>query len=271
MERWAANTLRTLGIVVLAGFVLITSLILLLLSVCAWQGGFGGGSHPDQGLGFLLAAAVLLGGGIWGVARLSRSLMRSVAAVNAQSASPVGEVGPASSEPFPISPRGQRAVNLLAQAMGAQIALSVLSWLWNQFHYSAAASGLAPRNWTLILLGPYVFYVVPYAILIYKLVKQPDRRTFAYSLAVPSVILFQSLFSLSIFAYAYVRQPAGFLFLLVPWLVHILILVLAYKAIQQVGLRPEPPLLVRAALVTFGYFVFVHVATPLLLYRIFRR
>jgi hypothetical protein len=145
----------------------------------------------------------------------------------------------------------------------------VLGWLWNQFHYFTAASGQALPNWALILLGPYVFYVVPYAILIYKLVKQPDRRTFAYSLAVPSVILFQSLFSLSIFAY--VRHPAGFLLLLVPWLVHILILVLAYKAIQQVGLHPEPPLLVRAALVTFGYFFFVHVATPLLLYLIFRR
>ena len=31
MERWAANTLRTLGIVMLAGLVLVTSLILLLL------------------------------------------------------------------------------------------------------------------------------------------------------------------------------------------------------------------------------------------------
>jgi hypothetical protein len=269
MERWAANTLRTLGIVLLAAFILITSLILLLFSVCAWQGGFGGGNHPGQGLGFLIAAVVLLGGGIWGVARLSRSLLRSVAAVTAQSASPVGEVGPASSEPFHMSPRGLRAVNLLAQTMGAQIALSVLCRLWNQFHYFTAAGGLAHPNWTWILLGPYVFYVVAYAILIYKLVKQPDRHTFAYSLAVPSVILFQSLFSLSIFSY--VRQPAGFLLLLVPWLVHILILVLAYKAIQQVGLHPEPPLLVRAALVTLGYFFFVHVAPPLLLYRMSRR
>ncbi len=48
MERWAANTLRTLGIILMAGFVLITSLILLMFSMCAAQGDFGGNKHPEQ-------------------------------------------------------------------------------------------------------------------------------------------------------------------------------------------------------------------------------
>ncbi len=79
MERWAANTLRTLGLVMLAGFVLVTSLFLLLLSICAWQGGFGGGNRPDQGLGFLIAAVAVLIVGTWFIGRLARGLIKDAA------------------------------------------------------------------------------------------------------------------------------------------------------------------------------------------------
>ena len=47
MDRWAANTLRTIGIILTAGFVLVTSLLLALLSMCAKQGDFGGNRHPE--------------------------------------------------------------------------------------------------------------------------------------------------------------------------------------------------------------------------------
>ncbi len=267
MERWAANTLRTLGIILLAGFILVVSLVLLLLSLCAWQGGFGGGSRPDEGLAYLIAAVVLLGGGIWVIARQSRSLMRSVAA-KGQDVSPLGEAGAASSGPILDSPESLRAVRLLAQAMGAQIVLSVLGVVWS---YSTMTASVALVNWKLILLAPFALYHLPYAILIYKLLQGANRWTFAYSLAVPSILLFQSVFSLSIVASVYVRHPAGLLLVLVPWVLHILILVLAYKAIQRVGLHPEPPLLARAAVVTFGYFFVVHLAVPLLLFRLARR
>jgi hypothetical protein len=52
--------------------------------------------------------------------------------------------------------------------------------------------------------------------------------------------------------------------LFVPWAIHIVILVLAYQAIQQVGLHPEPVSLIVAAVVTFIFFSLIHAITPLL-------
>ncbi len=60
MERWAANTLRTLGIILTAGFVLVVGLFLALLSLCAAQGGFAGGRHPDQAAGYASGAVLVL-------------------------------------------------------------------------------------------------------------------------------------------------------------------------------------------------------------------
>ncbi len=262
MERWAANTLRTLGLVMLAGFVLVTSLFLLLLSICAWQGGFGGGNRPDQGLGFLIAAVAVLIVGTWFIGRLARGLIKDAAP--GQTVAPIDRDPSVQSVPFHLSPSGRRAIHLLAGAMGAQIGLSAVGWFWSQFHFWQTTQSLPLRNWTLILLAPFVLYHVPYAILIYRLLRQPERRAFAYSLAVPSVVVLQSLFSLSLVVSVYVRQPVGFVLLAVPWLIHILIIALAYKAIQIVGLHPEPPLLIRAAVVTFAYFLFLHIATPLM-------
>src|SRR6266700_1305228 len=230
MERWAANTIRTLGIVLLGGFILVVSLVLLLCSMCAWEGAFGGGKHPDQGVAYLIAAVVVLVGGIWIEARLARSVIRSAAA--AEPSSPGAMVPRASlSEPLDLSPLSLEAVNHLVIAMGAQIGLSAMSWFWNQVHYWKAPSGLAPHNWTLILFAPFVLYHVPYAILIYKLLNHPDRRTFGYSLTVPSILILQTLFSLSVLTYTYIHQPVGLLLMVLPWLIHIVILVLAWKTI----------------------------------------
>ena len=63
MERWAANTLRTLGIILTAGFVLLTSLFLLLLSLCAAGGGLSGIKHPEQVVPYSAAAVAVLGPG----------------------------------------------------------------------------------------------------------------------------------------------------------------------------------------------------------------
>jgi hypothetical protein len=259
MDRWVANTLRTLGIVLLGGFILLTCLVLLVCSMCAWGGGFGGGNHPDQGVKFLIAAVVVLVGGIWIIARLARSLIADAAA--GQTVAPVDSEP---SVPFHLSPSGLRAIHLLAGAMGAQIVLSAAGLFWNQYYFWRTTQSLPLHNWTLILLAPFVLYHVPYAILIHRLLRQPDRRAFAYSLAVPSVLVLQSLLTLSLVVSVYVRHPVGLLLLAVPWLIHFVILGLAYKAIQIVGLHPEPPLLIRAGLITFAYFFFLHIATPLM-------
>jgi hypothetical protein len=265
MERWAANTLRVLGIVVLGHVVLGASLLLLLLSICSWNGGFGGGANQGQGVAFLAGAMAVLAVGIWIIARLARGIIRAKGAI---SAGPDGESAadgtPALAVPFHFSPSGQQAVQLVAGAMAAQIALSAAGWFWSQFHFWQTALPMRPHNWTLILLAPFVLYHVPYLVLIARLLQQPGRRELAYSLAVPGVILFQSMFSLSIVTSFYIRQPIGFLLLLAPWLLHIAIIVLAYKAIQITGSHPEPALLLRAAILTVVYFSIIHIATPLL-------
>ncbi len=82
MERWAENTLRTLGIVVTAIFVIFGCLVLLLLALCF--GALGSYGHPGQTdpqaqvfvVGAILAAGVLIAMGIFVISMLARSMVR---------------------------------------------------------------------------------------------------------------------------------------------------------------------------------------------------
>src|SRR6266496_1370165 len=268
MERWAANTLRTLGIILTAGFVLLGSGFLLLLSMCAAQGGFGGTKHPEQVVPYLFGATAVLALGVWFIAWLARGIFRSAAA--AEPAGIPATVIPASVPsggvpvPLHLSPLGRKAIDRLVFALIAQIVISAGSWIFNQHHYWSRPQALAPHNWTLLLLPTYVLYHLPYAILIYVLLKRPDRRAFAYSLAVPAVLILQSLFSFGALSYYYMQQPRAFLVFVLPWLIHIVILILAYKAIQQVGLHPAPSSLIVAAIVAFVFFSAIQSVTAYL-------
>jgi len=269
MERWAANTLRTLGIILTSGFVVVGCLLLALLSMCAAGGGFSGNRDSNAAGGYALAAVLLGIGGIAFIAWLARGYRSIFESVPVSSAVSTSEVTAPVPEPtlslsVHLSPSGRKAVDRLVLALAAQIVISAAAWIFNQLHFWSARRPYGPRNWTLALLAPYVLYRVPYAILIFALLKKPDRRAFAYSLSVPAVMILQAVFSLGVVGYFFVREPRGFLLLVLPWLIHILILVLAYQAIQQVGLHPEPSSLIVAAVVTFVYFSFIHVATPFL-------
>lgn len=272
MERWAANTLRTLGIVLTAGFVLVTSLILLLLSMCAAQS-YGGSSHPDQAVPFILGALVVVIGGVWFIVWLARGISRSMKLVEpapdgtlsiTEAAVTVPEPAPA---PLHLSPLSRKAIDRLVLALGAQIFLSAVALTFNQLHFWSGPRIFAPfplRNWGLALFGPFVLYHLPYAVLIYVLLKRPDRRAFTYSLAVPAVLIMQSLLSFGYFSLFAQQHPVAMLVLFVPWAIHIGILVLAYQAIQHVGLHPEPSSIMVAAAVTFVFFSLIHVITPFL-------
>src|SRR5581483_555139 len=270
MERWAANTLRTLGIIVTAGFVLIASAFFLLLAMCAAQGDFGGTKHPEKVVPYITAAVVVLILGLWLIAWLAREIRRSLALPNPDGAeilavpipmpvsSPVG-----AGVPFHLSPAGRRSVYRVVAALVAQILLSAASWISNQLLTWSRYRPLLPRPSALGFIAPYILYHIPYAVLIYALLRRPDRRAFTYAVAVPAVVILQSLFSRAILSYLYVRDPRGVLLMFLPWVLHIVILVLAYKAIQQVGVHPAPASLLVAALVTFVYFVFIQAATPI--------
>jgi hypothetical protein len=286
MERWAANTLRTIGIILTAGFVLITSLILLLLSTCAAQGDFGGGNkHPEQVVPYLVAAGLVVILGVLVIVRLARGIHRSShegdgywpTPPDVRSAGPSDIVPPppqpdaqprpaAPPVPLHLSPLGRQSINRLVIALGAQIALSALALIFNQIHFwsgSRLFSPLPSHNWPLVAAS-FVLYHIPYASLIYVLLKRPDRLAFTYSLAVPAVFIMQALLSLGYFGLFATQHPVAVILLIVPWLIHIVILVLAYQAIQQVGLHPEPSSLIVAAVASFFFFFVINVITTFL-------
>lgn len=269
MERWAANTLRTLGIILISGFVLLSCAILLLLSLCAYNGGLeGGGRHPEQGPWYIAAAVAVLIAGIWAVAVLARGIVR--ASVAAAIAVPTGvsessSVHPATTLPLHLSPAGRKATENLAIAIGAQIAISAATLLLNLHRFwNNNLARIPAHNWTLIWMASFVFYQIPYVILIIALLKRPDRRAFTYSIVVPAILIIQTLFSSSLISYYFIRHPTGIVLLALPFIMNIVILVLAYKAIQQVGLHPQPSSLIVAAIVTFIYFSFMRDPIPFL-------
>ena len=272
MERWAANTLRTLGIILTAGFVLVTSLILLLLSMCAAQS-YGGASHPDAAVPYILGALVVAIGGVWLIVWLARGIFRSMKVLEpspdgtlsiTEVAATVPDLTPV---PLHLSPSSRKAIDRLVLALGTQIFLSAVALTFNQLHFWSGPRIFAPfplRNWGLVLFGPFVLYHLPYAVLIYALLKRPDRRAFTYSLAVPAILIMQSLLSLGYFSLFARQHPVAMIVLFVPWAIHIVILTLAYQAIQQVGLHPRPSSIMVAAAVTFVFFSLIHVITPFL-------
>ena len=279
MERWAANTLRTLGIILTAGLVLVTCLFFLLLSVCAAGPSIGGspGNHSEAALYAVIAAIVAIAG-VTFIVWLARGIVRTSGTADDYWPTPPAErfgtippvpqpaaqlQPPAPRVPLHLSPQSRQTLDRLVLALGAQIALSALSWIINQLHFWSAPHAFAPHNWTLLLLAPFVLYHIPYAVLIYLLLKKPSRFALTYALAVPAVLVLQSLFSLSVVSYYHVHQPTGLVLLVLPWLLHILILVLAYQAIQQVGLHPEPSSLIVAAIASFFYFSVIQTFTTI--------
>ena len=80
----------------------------------------------------------------------------------------------------------------------------------------------------------------------------------------PSVLVLQSLFGLSIISAYYIHHPIGFLLLIIPWSLHIVILALAYKAIQQVGLHPLPSAIIVSAIIAYLYFSLIQIVTAFL-------
>ena len=273
MERWAANTLRTLGIILMAGLVLVVSLFLVLLSICAAGGGVGAGNHPEQAVPYLVGAGVVVILGVFIIARLARGIFRS-AKVGEGAAAGDGATldgsgatlsATTAAVPLHLSPLGRQALDRLVFAVGAQIGLSAITWVFNTLHFWRTPTFGAHIS-PLILLVPFVLYQIPYAILIYLLMKRLDRRTLTYAITIPAVQLLQSLFSLTAVTY-FMHQPRSLLLLGLPWVLHIVVLLLAYQAIQQIGLHPEPASLIVTALMVLSYFLVIQVVLIPVLYR----
>jgi hypothetical protein len=274
MQRWAVNTLSIIGIIMVSGFTLIASLYLLLLSMCAGSSGGPSGS----GTPYLIGAIVVVVAGIWIIGWLGRVVSHSASdalATYPYTAAQSGHAVPApappsarvpraaQSQPLPLTPGNREAMNRLVWAMGAQIVVSILCWFLSQHFFWTAPSNVAPHNWVLLLGVPFLLYRVPYLILIYRFLTKPESRTLVYALVVPVILAFQAVFNLGVVIYTYVQNPAGFLLLLLPWSIHIVIVVLAWKAIRQAEIHPDSSSLFQAGVVTFVYFMVLHHASPL--------
>jgi hypothetical protein len=289
MDRWAANTLRVLGIIILSTLVLLAAAAVLLISWCFLVIGALGQQHgqppskPEdvtKVIGIVavvaLPAILVIIGGLTSVIFLARQIFRSSPA--AEPAAPLSAVAPSRPAltrvfwpavrrgpvPVRLSPASRKLLDRLVLAMIAQILMSAVGWVYSQIRFWTAPGSLAPHNWISLLLGPFVLFHVPYALLIYFLLRQPTRRVLTNALAVPAVIIVQSLFSLSLVSAYYVRAPIGFLLLFLPWALHVVILVLAYRAIQRIGFHPAPSELLISALIVFVYFSIINGVTPVL-------
>jgi hypothetical protein len=268
MERWAANTFRVLGILFTVIATFLASAILVLLSICA---GASFGGHSGQGAPFVFVALLVVIAGVSITVVLARGIARSASEALSGTPYAVAPAGlavpppprPAPAQALQLSASPQQAVNRLVWALGAQMVVSIVCWLLNQRLFWETPTSFVPHNWTLILFVPFLLYRVPYAILMYRFGTKFDSRTFVYALVVPPVLALQSVSNLALVAYAFVHNPVGFVLLMLPWLIHFVIMVLAWKAAREAGVQPDASSLFTAAMISFVYFLFVHTMGPL--------
>ncbi len=286
MDRFASNTFRTLAIIGVAVFVIVGSLLVLFIGLCFRAlANAGGREHYDPtGTAIFYAAIVidafLVTGGVVGIAAMTRSLIRSNKNKDGDAQALVAPYPllPSTSPPKPasphvtppnvttpqaravpdvathLSPASAATIQRLAAAIAAKIAAEVALGLvgWN----GALGSPKAPfplyqfgfMAWGLAAIAPHL-------VLLYALARRPGRTTFAYALVIPSIHIFFGLFGHSAFL-AFVLRPgqiAAPLLSIIPWILDMLILYLAWKAIRQTGIEPDPSRLIVAAVVIFLY------------------
>jgi hypothetical protein len=296
VDRFASNTLRTLAIVAISLVVIIGSLGLLLLALCfGMLGNLGASGHHDPQavnlvVGALAAAVVLVTIGVLSVAKLAKGIIRESATsfpIQRESHSsplqpPVappssppdthpstaqpntvqpGTVPPVALQPqvtldvvTHLSPASRAAIQGLVFAIVAQITSQVvpviLGWRW-------ALRKLPTYHQSLLITFLSVLATnVPYLVLLFSLLRRPGRRAFAYSLAIPSLLILFGGFGSSATIFYLLRMThsgASFL-MLIPWALHVLILYLAWKAIRLTGILPNPARIVVAAVVVFFYY-----------------
>lgn len=280
MERWAANTLRTIGIVVTTILVIGGCYFLLLI---AWfvviRGGLTQNArifHPQAGdvfFGAILATIALITAGIVMVVNLAKAIARRPARSKILAAAARPATVPAAAAPprlrssgsrslhLPLWPVGHKTIDRLVLALVAQIAISAVTL------FQLATHAFVPHNWTLMLLPPFILSEVPNAILIYVLLKQPGRRAFTFLIAMLVVPILKTLFNpmlLNSYRQIYMNHPMGLVWIVLSGLIYVVTLALAYVALRQSGLWPKFSSAILATTATFFYFFLIKAITPYL-------
>ena len=127
-------------------------------------------------------------------------------------------------------------IDRLVLAVIAQIAISTITL------FQVATRPFVPHNWTLMLLGPFILFQLPDALLVYLLLKRPDRRTFTFLIAILAIPILDTLFNPMIlvsYRQIYLNGSRGLLWLALSGLIYAAILILSYLAIRQTQFRPK--------------------------------
>jgi hypothetical protein len=276
VDRFTANTLRTLGIIAVAICVIVASGVLLLLGLCFAAMSKMGSGHSDPGSdlfvgGFILAAIAVLIGGIFAIAKLARGYQRDpnrppdqpplrLIPTSAEFSAQFQELLPSRPEPREIdvathlSPASSAAIQQLGAAIAAKITaevvLGIVGW--------RGALGAPHAPFPVYRLGFIAWglaAIAPHLVLLYALARRPSRTAFSYALIIPSIHILFGIFGHSAFL-AFILRAGEFaapLLTIIPWILDVLILHLAWKAIRLTGLLPDPVRLVVAAVVIFVY------------------
>ncbi len=291
MDRFAANTLRTLALIVAAICVIAASLGVALLGLCfaiLASADNHGHSTPQSDaylhMGIGVGIIVLIGG-VFVIGVLARLIFREPN-LQDQNKDQNQKKDQILSPPYPLippptppgsrqpnvalpeapqsrilpdtsthlSPTSRAAIQQLSVAIVAKIAAEVLLGLVGWY----GALGLPRAPFPLYQIGFMAWgmaAIAPHLVLLYYLTRSPGRTAFAYALVIPSIHLLLGIFGYSAFL-AFVLRPGQFaapLLSIFPWILDIAILYLAWKAIRRTGIQPDPVRLVVAALVIFLY------------------
>ncbi|MGA3089377.1 MAG: hypothetical protein ABSD75_12245 [Terriglobales bacterium] len=274
MERWAANTLRTLGILVTTILVIGGCCFLLLIAGLVFiRGGLTPSARilrpqaSDAFFGAILATIALVTAGVVMIVKLAKEIVWRLpapagpATVPAVAATPRLPSSGSRSLHLPLWPVGHKTIDRLVLALVAQIAISAVML------FQLATRASVPHNWTLMLLLPFILSEVPHTILIYVLLKRPGSRAFTFLIAMLVIPILETLFNpvlLNSYSQIYRNHAMGLLWLLLSGLIYIVTLVLAYVAIQQTGLWPKLSSVIPATTAMFFYFFFIKAITPYL-------
>lgn len=289
VERLVANALRILGII---------ATVILVILACYWplaialvivmMGGLTQRAmtfRPQAGgafVGAILAVIVMVTVGVLIIRKLAAGIVSGAAGLRplatasgvAANAVPSATLGTSLSSPTLPSARHhlpssdeRKVIERLALALGARVAVSAITF------FQVASRPLLPRNWISMMLPPFILSEVPYALLIYVLLRRPGRRAFTFLIAMLAIPILTTPFNPSIvssYRQIYVNHPMGLVWVTLAGIIYVVILVLAYKAIQQTGFQPKLSPVIFTTVVTFFYYAFfIRGITPYL-YRLWR-
>lgn len=285
MDRFVANTLRTLGLIVLAIFVIGVSVALALLGLCfaiITSADNHGHSNPPSNPYLLLgvgAGIVVLVGGIFGIGALARVIFRESKIQDRNEnqfpsppypqiprATPPGTPLPNVALPtvpqrrdLPhlvthLSPASHAAIDRLVLAIAVQasvqLIVGVIEWLW-----TAQIQMNRFRLHGPLMLAWSLAAIAPYAILAFTLRRRPGPAAFSFCLVIPGLRSVLGLFGQTASVILFLRTFHSPMPLLsaIPWVLDLLIFYLAWKAIRLTGIQPTPGRLILSAVDIFLY------------------